>query len=136
VTQHNGFSKSLSAISAAAAAVVDKAQQEADQRAMEKEVAERLPLKAAMRDLLAQLDAELNRQLQAAIERFLGAPVTDPEILRGRLVHGHYPDDPGLTYLIDDTPILWVGEAAIQREGDELKCTREIRQLQAGEAPG
>lgn len=85
---------------------------------------------AAMRELTAQLDAELEARLKTAIEAFLKAPLDDPETLRGRLGHiDQVGDEISRTYLMDGTPVLWVGPAAITREGDTLTAKRDIRQL-------
>jgi hypothetical protein len=98
---------------------------------LEREVMERLPLKLAMRSLLKQLNDELEERLLKAIEAYLGAKLTDPEILRGRLAHVEPAGDAevGLTYMMDGTPILWVGPTAITREGDHVQARRDIQQL-------
>ncbi len=105
---------------------------------IEREAMEALPLKQAMRSLLRQLEDELNAQLKAAIEAQLGHELTDPEILRGRLTNVTVEGEKGTTYCLDTVPLLWVGEAAITREGDTLTAKRDIRQLvgeNAGERP-
>jgi hypothetical protein len=99
--------------------------------AEEREVMERIPIKDAMRDLMAQLNAELEANLKTAIEAFTGEPLTDPEVLRGRLHHvaRQGDEDAGLTYFMDGVAILWVGPAAIIRQGDVLTANRSIQQL-------
>jgi hypothetical protein len=120
----------IAAIGAAAAEVVARAEREQELEEAARLALEKIPVKDAMTKLLAQLDTELNAALQVALERFLGEPVIDPERqVRGRLTHGQYEGDPGLTYFMGETPILWVGQAAITREGDFLRAERQIRQL-------
>jgi hypothetical protein len=119
----------LNIIGAAAAAMLREKEREKELEEAARIAAERIPLKDALQKLTAQLDAELEHALQAAVESFIGGPVTVPELLRGRLAHAQYEGDDGLTYFIDGTPVLWVGPAAIEREGDTLKATRSIRPL-------
>jgi hypothetical protein len=99
-------------------------------------VIEGLPVQQALRELERQLDEELEAKLQQAIETQLGAPLVDPEILRGRLGHIDTAegDEKGArTYVLDGVPILWVGviSRVISMEEDELTATRDIRLLVA-----
>jgi hypothetical protein len=126
--EHNGHGK-LSVLGAAAAAMLRDKQRAQELEEAARIAAERIPLKDALKKLTDQMDAELNRELQTAVERYLGAPVTDAELLRGRMVHVQIPGDEGLTYCVDSTPVLWVGPAAITREGDTMKASRSIQQL-------
>lgn len=119
----------LNLLAAATRGILEKAEAEAAQRAMEDEVAQRLPMKDALKKLTMQMDGELNAALQVAIERFLGGPVSDPEILRGRLTHANIDD--GLVYAIDGTAVLWVAPAKVWRDEEVLRAERPIRQLLA-----
>lgn len=126
------LNKKLSVIGAAAAAVVERAELEVRRQEAAREAALRMPIKDAMRELHGKLQADLDAALQLAVERRLGAPLTDPDALRGRLeVAG--PDEEGAdTYILDGVPLLWAGPIGLSRDGDaEMGATRTLRHLWA-----
>jgi len=101
-----------------------------------REVALRLPIKEAMRTLSTKLAADLDAALKTAIERFLGEPLLDLEILRGRLtLHPDGIDTPkedrGETYAMDGKAILWAGPVRVERDGDNMKASRGFKQFHA-----
>lgn len=93
------------------------------------QAAEKLPLKDAHRQLAAKFTAELDGALQEAVERFLGHPLTDPEIVVGRLANVRFEGEEGETYCMDGVPILWAGDIAIERVEDTLRGHRQLIQL-------
>lgn len=91
--------------------------------------AEKMPLKDAHRQLASKFTAELDTALQAAVERFLGHQLTDPEVVVGRLTNVRVQDEPGETYCMDGVPILWAGDVEVERVGNVLTGSRELVQL-------
>lgn len=89
----------------------------------------KLEMKPAARNLNRQLLANVDEKLKEAVQRYLGFPVTDPQQIAGRLMHGTVEGDEGMTYFIDGTPILWVGPADVKVEDTVLHATQEVRQL-------
>lgn len=91
-----------------------------------RQAAEKMPLKAAHKELAAKLTADLDAALQAAVERYLGHPLTDPEIVVGRLTNARVQEDAGETYCMDGVPILWAGDIVIERVDDTLRAHRQL----------
>lgn len=120
----------LNLIASACAAIVDKAERDA----LARDAAYVLPLKQAMRDLHAKLAADFERELRIAIERQLGHPVDDPEILRGRL-RIHATHGQGEIYSLDGVEILQAGPVRLERDGeDNMAAGRTLIHLNAGES--
>lgn len=118
----------LNGITAAARAVIDKAAREQELDEAARIAAEKIPLKDAAKALMQQMDQALERELAEAVRRFLKVEVTDPELqVAGRLKHAGVGED--LFYLMDDTPILQVASAVVERDGYTLKAHRPVRQL-------
>lgn len=97
--------------------------------AIERAAAEKLPLKEAHRTLAKKLTEDLDAALLVAVEAHLGEPLTDPEILRGRLTNVTVEGQEGETYCLDDVPLLWSGPVTVTREVDALRGERQLRQL-------
>lgn len=127
------FSKpKLSAVGMAAALVKPpepKPLQVVEFSDIEREVAERLPLKAARRQVEIKLQAELEAALQVAVERHLGHAVTQPSEIMGRLSHAERRG--GLMYFLDRTPVLWVGPVHWERKDDTVTGERLLQQIEA-----
>lgn len=120
--------KKLNPIAAAAAQTIEVI----ELTAIEREAALKLPMKRAAREVGKALAADLDRELQVAVERFLGKPVTDPEAVRGRLAHAHVTGEPdAVIYCMDAVPILYVGPITTQLDGDDFKGSRVLRHLLA-----
>lgn len=98
---------------------------------IERAAAEKMPVRDATREVAKHLQADLEAALQAAIEQYLGAPITDPEILRGRLTNVTVEGQEGETYCVDGVPVLWVGPVNMVREGDTIRGERQLQQLVA-----
>lgn len=98
---------------------------------IERAAFEKIPLRDAEREIAHHLAGELDAALQAAVERFVGAPVTSPEQIAGRLTHFSPDNNPqlGATFCMDGQPILRAGPITIQRHGDELHGSRQIEDL-------
>lgn len=84
----------------------------------------------ALANLKAQMDRDQDTALKKAVEAFLGHEVTDPAPLIGRLAHAEVKDEPGAkVFLVDGTPVLWVGPDVVKVVGNELHAVRPMRQL-------
>lgn len=97
--------------------------------AIQRAAAEKLPLKQAHRELAKKLTEDLDAALNVAVEAFLGVPLTDPEVIRGRLTNVTIEGEPGETYCLDGVPLLWAGPVSTTREGDTVRAERQLRQL-------
>lgn len=93
------------------------------------EAAEKIPLKDANRELAAKFTADLDAALQVAVERYLGHPLTDPEVVVGRLTNSTVQGEEGEIYCMDGTPILWAGDITIERVENTLRGSRKLEQL-------
>lgn len=102
----------------------------ADWERIAREAAEKIPLKDATRELMHKLTADLDAALLAAVERYLGHPLTDPEIVLGRLTNVTIEGEEGETYCMDGVPLLWAGPPVIERVGDTLKGDRKFLLLE------
>lgn len=96
----------------------------------------KMPIKDAMRDLAVQMQQHLDAELQTAVERYLGEKLTDPEVIRGRLVHAHPPvlkeaaaGDACTIYCMDGIPILKAGEQVLERRGEAIHAFQLVEQL-------
>jgi hypothetical protein len=104
--------------------------------AAEREVALRLPIKEAQRELAKNLAKDLDAALLEAVQRYLGRPIETEADVRGHLtVH---PDDHtipfeqrGEMYAMDLHPILWAGPVKVEKFGDpgdeHVRASRELR---------
>lgn len=124
----------LAAPAAAAELKAQRAAREAELEAAARIAAERMPIKDAMKQIGEQLAADLDANLQDAVQRCLGVPMTDPEVVRGRLhCYPDHPDKPaeerGETFVLDGIAILWAGPVRLEREGDTMKGVRSLRHL-------
>lgn len=97
--------------------------------AIERAAAEKLPLKEAHRTLAKKLTEDLDAALHVAVEAYLGVPLTDPEVIRGRLTNGTVQGEEGETYCMDGVPVLWAGPVTVTREDDTVRAERQLRQL-------
>lgn len=97
--------------------------------AIQRAAAEKLPLKDAHRTLAKKLTEDLDAALLVAVEAHLGEPLTDPEILRGRLTNVTVEGEEGETYCLDGVPLLWAGPVSTTREGDTVRAERKLQQL-------
>lgn len=91
--------------------------------------AEKMPLKDAQRQLASKLTADLDAALQAAVERYLGHPLTDPQFIVGRLTNVRIEGETGETFCMDGVPILWAGDPVIERVENTLRGVRELLEL-------
>lgn len=91
--------------------------------------AEKIPLKDAHRDLADKFTAALDAALQVAVEKYLGHPLTDPEIVVGRLSNVRIEGEDGETYCMDGVPILWAGDPVIERVENTLRGERKLLEL-------
>jgi hypothetical protein len=100
--------------------------------AQAKEVMERLPLKDATKEVLQQAQADVDAQLLAAVERYLGGPVTDPAQVEGRLRHADVVDGKrGRTFYMDGMPLLRIGPLQVYREGDIIHGKHDVVHFEA-----
>jgi hypothetical protein len=93
-----------------------------------------IPRKQAMREIADALARQLEDQLRAAIECYLGGPVADPQVLAGRLEVVSDGEDAlqaerGVTYGLDGVALLWLGPVQLVEEGGELRGHQQIRHL-------
>lgn len=111
---------------------------EADFAAQLREANLKLPIKDKMRDLARQMQQHLDAELQKAVERFLGHPVTDPRQVAGRLTHQQPPvealrdaaqGEACTIYSMDGVPVLKAGAQVLERRGDELHAFQLVEQL-------
>lgn len=102
-----------------------------------KAVMEKLPVKFATKEVLQQAQADVDGQLLAAVERYLGAPVTDPEQVEGRLRHADViGGDKGRTFYMDGVPILHIGPLQVYREGDTICGKHDVVHFEAKSGDG
>lgn len=97
--------------------------------AIERAAAEKLPLKEAHRTLAKKLTEDLDTALHLAVEAYLGVPLTDPQVVIGRLTNVTIEGQEGETYCMDGVPVLWAGPVTTTREDDTLRGERPLRQL-------